>query len=85
MDWHCSITDCPIHPEYDNVPIAVAVPETSNIFITSGNISLSNEFVFSIPSLDYPMPVQCLLCKHCEKFDMREKLIIYKAKKALED
>ncbi len=35
--------------------------------------------------IGYPFPVECLMCSHMEKKDMRDEIIIKKAKDALEE
>lgn len=37
------------------------------------------------PNLDYPVPIECFMCSHMEKRDMRDQIIVKQAKKALED
>lgn len=49
------------------------------------NNEIDHRSYLCLDGIDYTVPFECLACKHFEKIDMRDAIIVQRAKKALEE
>ena len=47
--------------------------------------SADETMTIKTPYLDNAVPIECFMCTHLNKVDMRSKIIVYEAKKALKE